>query len=777
MSPSLPPAAPTPPPQSQLQQPSPHQQQRQQQQQAPPASSSNTLTLTPVDQQLLRDAVESLYRDEIQPTSDDLHRRLKERGASDMILSNFLLCYEALPGYRVIRDPRGGQHSVELDPPPAWSKGWVDAKSPDDPYDTSLWQALSSYLCQLMLTGTYHAVRLTEGQAAAAAAFPHTMGPPGLRPYQFKGGRYGMAKELKQHGPACLNDLSLGRVCHIVQLAIAKGLLAYENNILQPIGACKGKIGASFAVLGGNLEELEEAEGGVPFVTDISAARRYVHSLLLDNPRGLLLSQLKKRLVGRFRVSLCPSVFQFSKLRNLLGSTAFSDLCRLFVDPHNHLVVQSVRFPPLPDTKILEPPKLVDEESYQKTRLLFEAPPQLNILYLSWHAQASYRYFVSRLPPGVSEEDAPPFQYPPRVPIIYAPFLVPLTRRELRDLNIGGGRVSPATDQDAATGRTASSVGGDSHHSSTRAPASSAVAMMTPPMSNEPFDTMGTSPPSLPHKGAPPTSLPAMVDPPTPPIHPVGRLPFVGPHQLSLHQQQGLTPKHSTVPLSLLPSSTDGPAGGVTGRSEGHTSYQSGGSANGPTTTSLMFGGPCGNVTGCAAMDGSSPTARVRGTALTLRRSHSEGSIASLSTAEGPEGTTGTFGPIAGGDTEGTTAAAVAALPNRRESVEFDEGALALPTFVHHAAMRLSLPLRPQVSEPGHSRLERIKQGHVGFGVIGQPRMQDARREGPSAVPECEATGFQSADAALDMQSTAQEEQEGGAAPRHPETPTEGGGR
>lgn len=58
-------------------------------------------------------------------------------------------------------------------------------------------------------------------------------GPSGLMPYQFKGGRYGLAVELQKSEFPAFSKLVLGELCHLVQLAINGGLLAYERRSID----------------------------------------------------------------------------------------------------------------------------------------------------------------------------------------------------------------------------------------------------------------------------------------------------------------------------------------------------------------------------------------------------------------------------------------------------------------------------------------------------------------------------------------------------------------
>lgn len=50
--------------------------------------------------------------------------------------------------------------------------------------------------------------------------------------YQFEGGRYGMAVKMRKDWrlkSKNLREMSLGSLCHLVQLSIAAGIMQYEN--------------------------------------------------------------------------------------------------------------------------------------------------------------------------------------------------------------------------------------------------------------------------------------------------------------------------------------------------------------------------------------------------------------------------------------------------------------------------------------------------------------------------------------------------------------------
>ena len=55
-----------------------------------------------------------------------------------------------------------------------------------------------------------------------------------------------MAQDLYSRKLEFFKKLTLGEVCHVVELAIQKNLLMYENNMLLPASACASLTNALF---------------------------------------------------------------------------------------------------------------------------------------------------------------------------------------------------------------------------------------------------------------------------------------------------------------------------------------------------------------------------------------------------------------------------------------------------------------------------------------------------------------------------------------------------
>ncbi|CBZ52103.1 conserved hypothetical protein [Neospora caninum Liverpool] len=166
--------------------------------------------------------------------------------------------------YRIEWLPRQGERAVffTIDPPNA--KGWIDINDSHDPYPPSMWAEFSNFLYDTFLR----------------SSAPNGIG----------GGRYGLAKYLKQLDLPFFKGFSLGQLCHVVQLAISsKFLLAYEDNVLKPVTAC--------AVFANALLGLPDAKRrGKKCITDIREIQVCIEYLLQRHPTGFTLSTLKRKL-------------------------------------------------------------------------------------------------------------------------------------------------------------------------------------------------------------------------------------------------------------------------------------------------------------------------------------------------------------------------------------------------------------------------------------------------------------------------------------------------
>nr|CEL66065.1 TPA: hypothetical protein BN1204_018920 [Neospora caninum Liverpool] len=257
---------------------------------------------------LLHRVLVTLYTDQIIPTVFNLKGRLREFGCSHLVNTNFIAIYALFPTlYRIEWLPRQGERAVffTIDPPNA--KGWIDINDSHDPYPPSMWAEFSNFLYDTFLR----------------SSAPNGIG----------GGRYGLAKYLKQLDLPFFKGFSLGQLCHVVQLAISsKFLLAYEDNVLKPVTAC--------AVFANALLGLPDAKRrGKKCITDIREIQVCIEYLLQRHPTGFTLSTLKRKLKDLYGRELCQTVFHCAKLVDLMNLPELRKVCLIAKDARHIKVV------------------------------------------------------------------------------------------------------------------------------------------------------------------------------------------------------------------------------------------------------------------------------------------------------------------------------------------------------------------------------------------------------------------------------------------------------
>lgn len=338
------------------------------------------------DCDILRNALVSLYRDRLRPCRIDLSRRLKQFGATEELLVRYKEAYENITDYEVDVDDNG-KPIILLAFPPEDFTGFVDLTDPNDPYPEEMWQAFAEYVTGLLsvsqassnseslrsLTGSLSSQNLYTGGTSVGSDTIHEVLSESsnrnsdthsitsdkskhklafTRPYQYRGGRYGMAEEMYNRNLSFLRGRALGEVCHIVELAIKKGLLAYENELLQPVSACMRITTASLSAQGVKLQEYMSnqdlgfphlRENGSPVET-LQEAREVVAEFIQPWPQGIHISKLKYNILENRNVYISPTMFGHTRLSTLLSSDSFADICRVIHKSNNHILVQSVHY-------------------------------------------------------------------------------------------------------------------------------------------------------------------------------------------------------------------------------------------------------------------------------------------------------------------------------------------------------------------------------------------------------------------------------------------------
>lgn len=242
---------------------------------------------------MLLSSLESLYTDRIRPMANYVKGRLKERSWPESIVKNFVELYAEHPDLFDVQrpaQPTTDEAIIFLISEPSWFKGWVDIDSPSDEYEESLWEAFAGFL---------------DGE--------HT----------FAGGRYGMARELMQRNLPFLSELSLGEVCHVVQLAIQhRRLIVYHRKMLKPIQTVLSQSPGANVAASGGAAAAGATEGEE--IQDMDDLCRVLFRMLLHHPQGLRLCRLKQMIKHEFSRKLSEMTFQCTKLIELFGTEPLS---------------------------------------------------------------------------------------------------------------------------------------------------------------------------------------------------------------------------------------------------------------------------------------------------------------------------------------------------------------------------------------------------------------------------------------------------------------------
>lgn len=129
-----------------------------------------------------------------------------------------------------------------------------------------------------------------------------------------------MARELMQRNLPFLAELSLGEVCHVVQLAIQhRKLIVYHRKMLKPIQAVLAQPVAAATGTGANASAaVDPAEGRE--IVDVDDLCLVLFRMLWHHPQGLRLCRLKQMIKHKFCRKLSEMTFQCTKLIDLFNA-------------------------------------------------------------------------------------------------------------------------------------------------------------------------------------------------------------------------------------------------------------------------------------------------------------------------------------------------------------------------------------------------------------------------------------------------------------------------
>jgi hypothetical protein len=313
----------------------------------PPTRAENIPCIVPTSPDMqaislneLESAVTSLYWDQIKPSMADILHRLGELYPTRNHLwdeSTILSFAERNLPNLCFNVDKSGKLWVELIDEPTWFNGWIDPCVIGERFPEGVWDGLHHFV-----------VCLCVKEAVSNDT---------LKPYQFKGGRYGLSRVLQdrilslyhidRHSECAsceaffelIQFYSLGRLCQLVQTAIQRGLLRYEDNLLQPTVCCS----TPSAAYASKLIPVEAPRSNFRDISSLEELTSCLYELFcLENVIELPLSQLKKRILSNFELVLNPVSLGFVKLSDALKSVVGVEV----VTEGNNAIIKLSEFTP-----------------------------------------------------------------------------------------------------------------------------------------------------------------------------------------------------------------------------------------------------------------------------------------------------------------------------------------------------------------------------------------------------------------------------------------------
>lgn len=267
---------------------------------------------------LIISSIESLYADELKPVGRILRKRVAERMKSD--------------GESVVVDVAQVRSACDL----LHRRGKVRVQ----PEDGGDWSALlvdrfPTFIDVYSSVDTYPAAMWAQ----ARIYFENLEGNEMYLP----GGRYSCAQELISRGLHFLVGCSLGKVCHIVQLALSsQKLLGYLNGSVVPYRWSQTMMKDHCAVC---QQPCTTMDGSLPHAS-WAVARTCLLEILNtateDGPGAVPLSNIKRIFRARFKLELSETRLGRCRLSELLQDPRFEDVCSVELHGQGYMVVPKV---------------------------------------------------------------------------------------------------------------------------------------------------------------------------------------------------------------------------------------------------------------------------------------------------------------------------------------------------------------------------------------------------------------------------------------------------
>mmetsp|Transcript_61616 Transcript_61616/g.107133 ORF Transcript_61616/g.107133 Transcript_61616/m.107133 type:complete len:747 (-) Transcript_61616:345-2585(-) len=285
------------------------------------------------------EAIRSLYADELKPFGRILRKRVAERILQGNGQVGSITKLDALPEVDAkqvravcdgcellqVQEEDGGDWSAVVGGQPST---FVDVYSPEDCYHPQLWCGLRTHC---------------ESSAGQDLSLP--------------GGRYACAQALMALQLPLLAGFSLGRICHIVQLAISqKKILGYMNGAVVPYARSQSMMKEQCAMYGQPTTGNGNDQNNISIlpIASLEVARKHVLEILETAKGEAPLSNIKRLFRSRFQIELSETSFGYSKLSELLQGPSFSDICRVELRGHGYTVIQTGQLPLIPSLTTAE---------------------------------------------------------------------------------------------------------------------------------------------------------------------------------------------------------------------------------------------------------------------------------------------------------------------------------------------------------------------------------------------------------------------------------------
>mmetsp|Transcript_158957 Transcript_158957/g.293235 ORF Transcript_158957/g.293235 Transcript_158957/m.293235 type:complete len:766 (+) Transcript_158957:80-2377(+) len=289
------------------------------------------------------EAIRSLYADELKPFGRILRKRVAERILQGNGQVGSITKLDALPEVDAkqvravcdgcellqVQEEDGGDWSAVVGGQPST---FVDVYSPEDCYHPQLWCGLRTHC---------------ESSAGQDLSLP--------------GGRYACAQALMALQLPLLAGFSLGRICHIVQLAISqKKILGYMNGAVVPYARSQSMMKEQCAMYGQPTTGNGNDQNNISIlpIASLEVARKHVLEILETAKGEAPLSNIKRLFRSKYQIDLSETTFGYSKLSELIQGPHFSDICRVELRGHGYTVIQTGGFPcaPTPAAPLLMSP-------------------------------------------------------------------------------------------------------------------------------------------------------------------------------------------------------------------------------------------------------------------------------------------------------------------------------------------------------------------------------------------------------------------------------------